>query len=247
VPSAEISSGADKPADNDPGVIGGPNGGVFGEILAPYEPGFFPSPWPEGQAKLLKAGSDIVVQLHYTANGATTTDQTRLGLTFSNSPPKERILTWAPANSRFVIPAGADNYRVDYSVTVMKRLTLISMQPHMHLRDKSFQYRAVFPDGRSEILLHVPRYNFNWQLNYYLAEPLTLPPGTRLEFTAHYDNSAGNPWNPDPKAMVKWGDQSWEEMMIGFIEVAFDAKYEASSVIHRTFEFRKETGGGRKG
>ena len=224
--------GGDLPAD-DPASLGGPNGGVFGEILAPYEPGFFPSPWAPGRAKLIKAGSDIVVQVHYTANGTAAADRTQLGLTFAKEPPRERVLTWAPANAKFVIPPGAASHRVDYAVTVMKDLKLLSMQPHMHLRGKSFEYRVVHPGGAAEVLLRVPRYDFNWQLNYYLSEPLPLAPGARLEFTAHYDNSAKNPWNPDPTATVKWGDQSWEEMMIGFIEVAFDARLDANSVIHR--------------
>lgn len=246
VAASDAFSGAAKPEDNDPAVIGGANGGIFGEILAPYEPGFFPAPWGEGQAKLLKAGSDIVVQFHYTANGTPTTDQTQLGLTFARKPPKERVLTWAPANTRFVIPPGEANHRVDYEVTVMKPARLISMQPHMHLRGKSFEYRvrppAGAPNGQEDTLLRVRRYNFNWQINYYLAEPLLLAPGTRLAFTAIYDNSPDNPWNPDPKSTVKWGDQSWEEMMIGFFEVAFDARFDANSVIHRTFEARKENG-----
>ncbi len=239
VAASDAFSGAAQPDENDPAVIGGANGGIFGEILAPYEPGFVPAPWAEGQAKLLRAGSDIVVQFHYTTNGTPATDQTRLGLTFARKPPKERVLTWAPANTRFVIPPGDDNHRVDYEVTVMKPARLLSMQPHMHLRGKSFEYRAVHPSGARDVLLRVPRYNFNWQLNYYLAEPLNLLPGTRLEFTAHYDNSSKNPWNPNPQATVKWGDQSWEEMMIGFFEIAFDAKYEANAVIHRTFKAGK--------
>jgi hypothetical protein len=121
----------------------------------------------------------------------------------------------------FVIPPGAPNHRVDADLKIKQDMTLTAMLPHMHLRGKAFEYRVVFPDGRKETLLRVPRYDFNWQLSYYLKTPLLLPAGARLECTAWYDNSPKNPQNPDPGKEVRYGDQSWEEMMFGFFDVSF--------------------------
>jgi hypothetical protein len=215
---------------------GSPNGPVFGELLAPFEPGLVLEPWEPGQARLIKAGSDIVIQCHFTANGTPVNAASSLGVTFAKGPPTERVITFVPANTKFVIPPGHPNYKVEASAVVMKEVKLLSMQPHMHLRGKSFYYRAVLPGGATESLLSVPKYDFNWQLNYYLRQPRVLPPGTRLEFVAYYDNSPDNPANPNPAAEVRWGDQSWEEMMIGFLEVAFDPKYPSDSVIYRNEE-----------
>jgi hypothetical protein len=109
---------------------------------------------------------------------------------------------------------------VDARVTVNQDVTLQSMMPHTHLRGKSFEYRAVYPNGESAVLLSLPTYDFNWQLTYHLQQPLKLPKGTRLEVTAWYDNSANNPANPDPTKEVWWGDQTWEEMLVGFVDFA---------------------------
>ena len=110
---------------------------------------------------------------------------------------------------------------------------LIDLMPHMHLRGKDFEYRLVYPTGESQTILRVPRYDFNWQLFYYLAEPLVLPKGTRIECTAHFDNSPNNPSNPDPTKEVRWGDQSWEEMMIGWFDVAVDASRKPADVFRK--------------
>src|SRR5262249_61117170 len=118
-------------------------------------------------------------------------------------------------------PAGAADPQVVSSSTFKKDVLLWSLLPHMHLRGKDFLYRAVYPDGKAETLLSVPRYDFGWQSNYRLAQPLRLPAGTRIECTAHFDNSAGNPNNPDPKVSVRWGDQTWQEMMIGFVDYTY--------------------------
>lgn len=192
------------------------------ELLVGYAPGLQAQVWRPGQAKLIKAGSDVVFQMHYTANGKATTDQTKIGLIFAPNPPAERVITAAASNSRFVIPPGADNHRVDSQIAIRANVRLIGLMPHMHLRGKAFEYRAVYPTGETETLLKVPRYDFNWQLFYYLAEPKLLPEGTRIECTAYFDNSANNPANPDPSKEVRWGDQSWEEMMIGWFDIAFD-------------------------
>jgi hypothetical protein len=199
------------------GDDGGPD-----EFLGGYAPGTPPFALKPGQARLIKAGSDLIFQMHYTTNGGAATDQSRIGLVLTNDPIKERVTFLGPGNGDFEIPPGDPNYRVDADMTFASPVRLLSMQPHMHLRGKAFEYRVIYPGGARETLLKVPRYDFNWQLGYEPLENKILPPGAKLEVTAWYDNSPNNPFNPDPKARVKWGDQSWEEMMVGFIDVAFD-------------------------
>jgi hypothetical protein len=194
-----------------------------GEFLVGYAPGTVPEVLKPHQAKLIKAGSDLVFQMHYTANGKAQKDRTRLGMIFSKEKPTERVLTLAVGTNKFVIPAGASNHRVDATMKLHADSTLTALLPHMHLRGKSFEYRILFPTGEKETILVVPRYDFNWQLSYYLEKPMLLPKGTVIECTAHYDNSANNPHNPDPGSEVRYGDQSWEEMMFGFFDVAIDA------------------------
>ncbi len=194
--------------------------GFFGDMIAGYAPGTVPFVMRPGQARLVKAGSDIVFQLHYTATGKAGDDQSKLGLVFSKEAPKERVLTLGADNWKFAIPPGDANYRVDSKLKLQEDSTLLSLIPHMHFRGKDFEYRVVYPDGRRETLLSVPHYNFNWQLTYDLAEPRFLPKGTVIECTAHYDNSPNNPFNPDPGKTVYPGEQTWEEMMIGFFDVA---------------------------
>jgi hypothetical protein len=213
--------------DAKPGVAFVPKRGGEGgpgELLVGFAPGVVPEVLQPGQAKLIKAGSDIVLQMHYTANGKADKDRTRVGFTFAKEPPTARVITLASSNGKFVIPPGADNHRVDSQITLQENSTLLSMNPHMHLRGKSFEFRVVYPTGESQELLNVPKYSFNWQLSYVPEKPILLPKGSRIECTAHYDNSANNPDNPNPNAEVKYGDQSWEEMMFGFFDVAVDVK-----------------------
>ncbi len=214
-----------------PNRQGGGEGRGMGEFLVCYAPGVPPLTLEANTGKLVKAGSDIVLQLHYTANGKASTDQTRVGLVFADKPPAQRVLTVSPANPKLVIPPGAENHRVDTSLTLHEDTKLVSLFPHMHLRGKSFEYRAVYPTGETETLLRVPRYDFNWQLIYSLKGDKLLPKGTRIECTAHFDNSANNPDNPDPSKEVTWGEQSWEEMMIGFMEVAFDRHLSSDAIL----------------
>ena len=212
--------------DAAPGVPYAPPAGDFrniagggNELLMGYSPGKTPDRWGPGQAKLIRAGSDLVLQVHYTPNGKATEDQTKIGLVFAEQRPAERIIGMAAQNLRFQIPPGDPNYRVDARSTFPNGVTILGFLPHMHLRGKAFEYRAVYPDGRTEVLLRVPHYDFFWQLDYKLAEPLKLPPGTTIECSAWYDNSANNPRNPDPTATVGFGEQSWEEMMVGFYDL----------------------------
>ncbi|HLY17935.1 MAG TPA: cytochrome c [Bryobacteraceae bacterium] len=191
------------------------------ELLVGFAPGMPPGTLRPGQAKLVKAGSDFVFQMHYTANGTPGTDRSRIGLVFAKEPPTERVYTVGASNDKFEIPAGDSNYEVESDVTFQEPAKLVDMMPHMHLRGKDFSYTAYYPTGESEVLLRVPKYDFSWQLFYYLTEQKVLPAGTRLHCVAHFDNSPNNPANPDATKPVSWGDQSWEEMMIGFFDVAF--------------------------
>ncbi len=198
-------------------------GPTTSDVLMVYTPGNSFDVWPVGMAKKIKAGSDLVLQMHYTVKGKPTQDQTRIGVTFARKPPAKAILTLQLNQDHFVIPPGDPNYRVQVSGTLPNDALLLSMFPHMHLRGKAFEYAIAGPNGQYETLLKVPRYDFHWQLNYKLATPRLLRAGTRLVCTAWFDNSPNNPNNPDPTAEVRYGEQSWEEMMIGFFDVAVDA------------------------
>jgi hypothetical protein len=195
-------------------------GGGGSEILTIYTPGMVPDVWAANQAKLIKAGSDLVLQVHYTPNGKAVEDQTKIGMVFAKEAPEERIRSVSAMNADFVIPANDPDFKVDGQLRFRNPGKVVSFFPHMHLRGKDFEYRAVYPTGETSVLLRVPKYDFNWQLAYKPAEPIVYPAGTRIECTAHFDNSPNNPSNPDPKATVRFGEQSWEEMMIGFMDIA---------------------------
>ena len=180
-------------------------------------PGEDPEIWPVGTGKKIPAGSELVWQLHYTPTGKVETDRSEVGLVFCKEPPKRAVKGKAAINFRFQIPPGASHHQVVSSTRFARDAELLSLMPHMHLRGKDFLYRAHYPDGKKEILLSVPGYDFNWQHRYRFAKPFQVPAGTRVECVAHFDNSTDNPANPDPKKPVRWGDQTWEEMMIGFI------------------------------
>jgi hypothetical protein len=197
--------------------------GLSGDMLAGYAPGLPPIELPAGTARLVKAGSDIVFQMHYTANGKPGQDKTKVGIVFAKEPPKERIMTLAALNQKFTIPAGDPNYKVDAEIELGHEAKLRALLPHMHQRGKDFEYRLVFPTGETQTILRVPRYDFGWQLWYEPKDEILLPKGTKISCTAHFDNSPNNPSNPDATKDVKWGDQTWEEMMIGFFDVRFPA------------------------
>lgn len=197
-------------------------GGGGSDILTTYTPGFIPDQWAPGQAKLIKAGSDLVFQIHYTADGTAGTDQTSIGIVFAKAPPQQRIVSVNAANRMFRIPPGDADYSAQATFTVRTPMTLVNLFPHLHLRGKAFQYDVIYPDGRTDTILKVDKWSLNWQLSYTLAEPLALPAGARIRATAWWDNSANNPANPDPTAEVSWGEQSWEEMLVAFMNVAVD-------------------------
>lgn len=192
------------------------------DILLVYAPGSLPDRWPSGFAKLIPAGSDIVLQMHYTTHGRAMQDQTSVGLVFSKAPPLKRVLTLQLTNDRFLIPPGDPAHRVEVRGKLPNDALLLSFFPHMHLRGKTFEYNLIEPHGRVRTLLRIPHYDFFWQLSYRLAQPLPLKAGTILQAVATFDNSKNNPHNPDPDSAVTWGEQTWAEMMVGFFDVGVD-------------------------
>ena len=177
-----------------------------------------------GTAKRIPAGSTLVFQVHYTTNGAPSKDRSKIGLIFAKEPPTREIRTGIIANPMFALPPGAPNHQVESEATFADDVKVWTMHPHMHLRGKDMTYTAIYPDGRREIILSVPKYDFGWQTDYWLAEPLSLPKGSKIHVVAHFDNSSGNLNNPDPAATVRWGDQTWEEMMIGFFTYTVEGR-----------------------
>jgi hypothetical protein len=179
--------------------------------------------------------------MHYTPNGKAGTDRTKVGLVFSKGPPKERVLTVAAVNRSFAIPAGAGDYPVNSKLEFTDQDHLVAIWPHMHLRGKSFRFELVDSTGHRQTLLSVPAYDFNWQMRYLPEEPLRLGPGSTLECFAKFDNSPNNKFNPDAIKQIRWGDQSWEEMMVGFMEISFDARKAPGEVVKRASTSRTAT------
>jgi peroxiredoxin len=190
-------------------------------FLSAYVPGFRCVPLPTGHAKRIPANSTLVFEMHYTPNGSVQEDKTSIGFVFAD--PKEidnEVITAEIGNIDFVIPPGeAEHVVTATSQPTKQEVTLLSMSPHMHLRGAAFRYELMLPTGEREVLLDVPKYDFNWQTRYVLAEPRKLPAGSVIYCRAVYDNSDSNLANPDPSTKVRWGDQSWEEMMLGFFDV----------------------------
>jgi hypothetical protein len=215
------------------------------DILLVYAPGSLPDQWPGGFAKLVPAGSDIILQMHYTnmhngsmhnhGHGHATQDRTSVGLVFSKEPPRKRVLTLQLTNDRFIIPPGDPDHRVEVHGSLPNDALLLSFFPHMHLRGKTFEYN-ILDHGRTRTLLRIPHYDFYWQLSYRLADPIALKAGTVLQAVATFDNSKNNPHNPDPDSAVTWGEQTWSEMMVGFFDVAVDP-----SIDKRQFFIRGQT------
>ena len=190
--------------------------------FAGYVPGVRADALPDGMARLVPAGARLAFQVHYTPIGTVQEDLSKIGLVFADPATiTHRVVSSSALQRNLEIPAGEPDYRVEAkSRRIPWGTRLLSMSPHMHLRGKAIRYEVEYPNGTREVLLDVPRYDFNWQTEYRLTEPLTLPPGTRIHAVAHFDNSAANPSNPDPEKTVSWGDQSWDEMMIGYFTVA---------------------------
>jgi hypothetical protein len=194
---------------SEAGVLGPGNiGGV-----TPNKPGVIFDP---GVGRLLTANTDIILQMHYTTNGEAATDKTVVGVKYLKEPPAMVQRGGSVIQPQFVIPAGAPAHEVRGSRVLAADTIITSFTPHMHVRGKDMTYIATYPDGRTETLLSVPKWDFNWQITYQLKEAKRMPKGTTIEVIAHFDNSPQNKFNPDPAKDVRWGDQTWEEMMIGF-------------------------------
>ena len=200
------------------------NRGNLGYFLTATGPGERGTLFADGTGMRIPAGSNLIFQIHYTPKGKPVTDRAKVGLFYLQNPPENEIRTIGVQNGQFTIPAGEANHRVESSVTFTEDAHITGLIPHMHLRGKSFEYRLITPDGKTQTILSVPKYDFNWQMVYTLAEPLSVPKGSRLECTAYFDNSTGNRYNPDATKDVRWGDQTWEEMMIGFMTYSVDSQ-----------------------
>ncbi len=197
------------------------DGGVRG-YLAAFVPGLRAPVYPEGMAKRVPAGAKLLFQIHYTPIGSEQKDRSKVGLLFADPKTvKQEVKTISAATTRLNIPPNTDDHKVEARSPRMEEGTrLLGFMPHMHLRGKAFCYEAIYPDDRKEIVLDVPKYDFNWQTSYRLAEPKPLPAGTVIRGIAHFDNSTNNPHNPDPSKTVRWGEQTWNEMMIGYFDIA---------------------------
>ena len=217
---------ASKPADGEhkPQAATGP-----GTLIATTAPGTNAMTFEPGSAMRIKAGSTLVLQIHYTANGSAATDETSVGIVFAKQPAAREIRNGAFTNVFLKLPPGADNEPVESAIEFKQDVHITALFPHTHLRGKSWEYRMVYPDGRTEKVLSVPHYDFNWQTYYVFTTPLAVPKGSRLEATAHYDNSAANPSNPDPKVEVHWGEQTWQEMQYSGITYYVDDPAGATS------------------
>lgn len=203
------SSAVPSPAGGDPRTAGD---------LGGYAPGTGPLVMPPGVGRRLPAGAVIDFQMHYTPTGRVETDRSRIGLVLAAEPPRYESRTALCSTPFLFIPAGEKDVRFEAELPFPRDSRLLSLRPHMHLRGDTFEFRAAYPDGRSEILLRVDGYDFNWQTTYRLAEPKPMPAGTKLHCVATYDNSSGNPGNPDPTRDVSWGRETTDEMMIGFVD-----------------------------
>jgi hypothetical protein len=196
-------------------------------FLAGFAPGTRPLVAPAGWAKKIPAGSKLVFEMHYTPIGSPQQDRSSVALLFMDKKDvTHQMATFHAINQKFEIPPHAANHQVEARKTFQSDVTLLSLFPHMHMRGKSFRYELTYPDGKQEILLDVPQYDFNWQNSYIFAEPKLIPQGTKMHCTALFDNSEENLANPDPSQTVRWGEQTWEEMMIGWgdIGVPIDAE-----------------------
>jgi hypothetical protein len=210
-----------------------PNGGMWpgqspnelGSILGSFVPGKAPERWPEGIAKRIPAGAKLKFTIHYSkSTGEVEKDATSVGLVFAKRPPERELRRIDLHNTAFRIPAGAPEHTVTACYTFTEDADVLSYLAHMHYRGNSMRFDATYPDGRTETLLDVPRYDFDWQTKYLNAEPVRIPKGTRIKLTATFDNSANNPANPDPSKVVRWGDNTVDEMMDGWFEFVEPAK-----------------------
>jgi mono/diheme cytochrome c family protein len=217
----------DQPVVDDACTENYQRGGGGGEsILTGYAPGRNADQFPPGAVRMIPAGATIRFQIHYSnqtlGGDAVEKDRSMVGLVFAKEPPQRVMVTNSIGNIFFKIPAGAENHRVTACRTLRRDTTVYGLMPHMHLRGKSMEYKVLYPDGKSEILISVPKYDFGWQTNYILKEPKRLPKGSKMIITAYFDNSTKNRFNPDPSAVVRYGEPTYDEMMLAFWDYVVD-------------------------
>jgi hypothetical protein len=208
---------ADKPHTPQQGF-----GNGTGTLIATTAPGTNAMTFAPGSAVKIKAGSTLLLQVHYTANGTAATDLSSVGFIFAKQEPKQEVHNSAFVNIALKLPPGADNQEVDSAIQFNEDSHITALFPHTHLRGKSWEYTLVYPDGRRQEVLSVPHYDFNWQTYYIFTKPLAVPKGSRIEAVAHYDNSPNNKFNPDPTIEVHWGEQTWQEMQYTGITYTVD-------------------------
>ena len=205
-----------------------------GTLLCGYAPGMNQGIWEPGMVKKIPAGSRIMFQMHYSkAAGSVQTDLSSIGLVLAKTPPQKLLQTRPVSNNYFKIPAGADNHKVTACWKVEDDIHIVTLMPHLHLRGKSQKIEAIYPDGRKEALLDVPNYDFSWQTVYYYKKPVAIPKGTTILVTTTFDNSSKNKFNPDPTKAVRWGDPTYDEMMIGWIDYTVDNQAVKSVAINK--------------
>ncbi|HVG20202.1 MAG TPA: thiol-disulfide isomerase [Blastocatellia bacterium] len=197
--------------------------GGLGNLLVGYAPGMNPAILEAGTVKKIPAGSKIVLQMHYSkATGKAEKDRSMIGLIFAKEPAEKESVTRPISNTYFMVPPGADNHKVTACWAAPDDLHLVTLMPHMHLRGKAMKIEAFYPDGRKDVLLNVPNYSFSWQTVYYLKNPAAIPKGTKFVVTALFDNSSKNKYNPDPTKPVRFGEPTYDDMMIGWIDYTVD-------------------------
>jgi len=221
-----------KPGDDPDHLKPAPNLSP-GTLIATFAPGTNAMTFAPGSALRIRAGTTLVLQLHYTAYGTAVSDRTSVGVIYAKEPPLQEIRSSAFMNVTLKLPSGSADTEVDSAIQFLEDSHITAIFPHTHLRGKSWEYHIVYPDGRSEVVLTVPKYDFNWQTYYVFTKPLAAPKGSRLEAFAHYDNSAENKWNPDPTLEVHWGEQTWQEMQYSGITYFVDKEREPASVAAR--------------
>jgi peroxiredoxin len=194
-----------------------------GQHVCGTAPGDPPLVLPPGVARRIPAGAELIFQMHYTPNGKAATDRSKVGFVLykGKDKPQHFSHTQPVMNMRIKIPAGDANYKLESAYKFPRDAKIYQLMPHMHLRGKDFLYELKRPDGQTQVLLSVPQFDFNWQNTYRLTQPVDAPKGSTLHCVAHFDNSKDNPANPNPKKVVRWGDQTWEEMMIGWMTLAW--------------------------
>lgn len=211
----------DQPVVDD-GCAQNGRGGGNDNLLVGFAPGRNADIYAAGTARKIPAGSTIRFQIHYSnqtlGGGTVEKDRSMIGLVFTDKAPERTVTTNSIGNIMFKIPAGAENHRVTACRTIKRDTTIYALEPHMHLRGKSMEYKVFYPDGKEEVILSVPNYDFAWQTNYILKEPKRLPKGSRIMVTGIFDNSAKNKFNPDPTKDVRYGEPTYDEMMLGFMD-----------------------------